>query len=307
MSVFMINNLVVRGLRNPTTLTTMKESSAMNIYSHLYPQIFLTNKYTRWYLNIILSANNQNRKKSKKFYYEKHHIIPDSMFMLSNRKRKNKGHLLGNPNDSTNLVLLTAREHFICHMLLCKMMVLPHYKFSMSKALVAMSMKSKNTKDRNYTITSKQYEIIKKNHSAVMKDAVLNDAFIKQNKTNCTCEFCGLLVNKINHDKWHGKNCLQNPSVILDDRPKNNLGKTWVVVDHKLKGYKQSSEHIASRKNKPKSQCIHCGKRCNKTNYKKWHGDNCKLNPDVDLLARNANIGRPKNIVQTDVTVENNF
>lgn len=38
-------------------------------------------------------------------YYENHHIIPRS---------------LNGSNSSENLVLLTAREHFICHWLLVK-------------------------------------------------------------------------------------------------------------------------------------------------------------------------------------------
>ena len=38
-------------------------------------------------------------------YYEKHHIIPKS---------------LGGTNEKENLVSLTAREHFICHLLLLK-------------------------------------------------------------------------------------------------------------------------------------------------------------------------------------------
>lgn len=42
--------------------------------------LFLSNKYTRWYFQIIENAKNQNRKKLKYdnpdcIYYEKHHII----------------------------------------------------------------------------------------------------------------------------------------------------------------------------------------------------------------------------------------
>jgi hypothetical protein len=60
------------------------------------------------YESIILNAKSQDRKKLKKvnenyIYYENHHTIP---------------RCVGGTNDKENLVLLTAREHFICHKLL---------------------------------------------------------------------------------------------------------------------------------------------------------------------------------------------
>ena len=59
----------------------------------------LTNKYSKWYFNIISAA------KTREIigYTEKHHIIPKS---------------LGGTNTKDNLVRLTAREHFVCHRLL---------------------------------------------------------------------------------------------------------------------------------------------------------------------------------------------
>ena len=62
----------------------------------------LTNKYSKWYFNIVVNASKLNRDG----YVEKHHIIPKS---------------LGGSNDLTNLVKLSPREHFICHRLLTKM------------------------------------------------------------------------------------------------------------------------------------------------------------------------------------------
>lgn len=64
--------------------------------------MYLQNKYTRWYYNIVNAAQNR----SINGYVEKHHIIPKS---------------LGGSNKKINIVSLTAREHFICHWLLTKM------------------------------------------------------------------------------------------------------------------------------------------------------------------------------------------
>lgn len=66
----------------------------------IYSKFFLKNKYTKYYFLII--NNSKNRTKQ---YSEKHHIIPKSF---------------GGTDDSENLVDLTPREHFICHMLLTK-------------------------------------------------------------------------------------------------------------------------------------------------------------------------------------------
>lgn len=67
--------------------------------------LFIDNKYTRWYYNII--ANAQARSIQKETYTEKHHIVPKS---------------LGGDNSNTNLVALTPKEHYMCHRLLPRML-----------------------------------------------------------------------------------------------------------------------------------------------------------------------------------------
>jgi len=66
--------------------------------------MFSTSKYTKWYYQIIKNAKNQNRVKESGFAI--HHIIPRSL----------KG-----SDDKSNLVILTNREHYVCHLLLVKM------------------------------------------------------------------------------------------------------------------------------------------------------------------------------------------
>lgn len=59
--------------------------------------------YQFHYDNLITTRKLLNRSKSDGIYYEKHHIIMKSM---------------GGTNDKKNLILLTAREHFLAHWLL---------------------------------------------------------------------------------------------------------------------------------------------------------------------------------------------
>lgn len=62
---------------------------------------FIENKYKQWYDGIVNHASNR----TVEGYTERHHIVPKS---------------LGGTDNVSNLVKLTAREHFICHLLLTK-------------------------------------------------------------------------------------------------------------------------------------------------------------------------------------------
>lgn len=106
--------------------------------------MFKSNKYTKIYFSIIENAKSKNRSK-KDGYYEKHHIIPKCTPFCG--------------KDSTdNLVLLTAKEHFICHMLLTKMCD-GNAKYKMICALNNMTRISEG---QERTLTSAQYAYTKK-------------------------------------------------------------------------------------------------------------------------------------------------
>lgn len=82
-------------------------------------------------------------------YTEKHHIIPKS---------------LGGSNTKDNLVRLTAREHFICHKLLVRMVSKSHtYKMAFAAWQQGRSLKYKGVQ-----ISSRMYESLKKELSKSM-------------------------------------------------------------------------------------------------------------------------------------------
>ena len=119
----------------------------------------LQNKYTRIYNQIIARA----QSRTLTGYKEKHHIIPQS---------------LSGTNDKANLVELTAREHFICHWLLVKMVE----GTARSKMLYALKgMKAENKFQERYEtkITARVYETYRKehatNHSNTMKGRTANN------------------------------------------------------------------------------------------------------------------------------------
>ena len=100
----------------------------------------LSNKYTRLYFKIVENRRNN----SLVGYTENHHIHPEC---------------LGGSNEKTYKVKLSAREHYICHLLLTKMLV-GEPKKRMHYAFYSMQRK-KGTMER-YVPNSYIYEIVRK-------------------------------------------------------------------------------------------------------------------------------------------------
>jgi hypothetical protein len=100
--------------------------------------IFSVNKYYRWYYDIV----NYRLNHLPTGYFEKHHIVPKC---------------LGGTNDPSNIVCLTAREHFICHVLLVKMTTGDSNK----KMRRAVGMFKMATSRVHRKPTPKQYQIIR--------------------------------------------------------------------------------------------------------------------------------------------------
>jgi hypothetical protein len=111
----------------------------------------LENKYTKYYINIINKAKNRLLDG----YCETHHIIPKS---------------LGGNNLKENLVNLTAREHFICHLLLTKMYE-GDAKNKMVHAAWAMAT-LENSNQQRYKITSKIYKSLRIKYATLKSESL---------------------------------------------------------------------------------------------------------------------------------------
>lgn len=103
--------------------------------------MFLTNKYSKYYFNIVAKAKTRNP--ATHTYVEKHHIVPRS---------------LGGSNTPDNIVKLTAREHLICHQLLIRMTS----GIQRSKmAFAAWRMVFSSNKHKRTKVIARVYESIK--------------------------------------------------------------------------------------------------------------------------------------------------
>ena len=104
--------------------------------------------YQRIYNQIIERAQKENRKRNQGIYYEKHHILPICLGGEGN-SRSHRPH--------PNIVLLTAREHFLCHHILCKI-----YPDNDKLAFALLRLCYSKTKNRPLLrISSRLYEELK--------------------------------------------------------------------------------------------------------------------------------------------------
>lgn len=106
------------------------------------------------YKNIYDSLIKKAKNRKIKGYTETHHIIP---------------RCLGGSDDTSNLVELTAKEHYIAHLLLVKIYEdnKPVF-YKLLKAYIMMSHCKNSLQDRTYKVNSRIYESLKIEHSKAM-------------------------------------------------------------------------------------------------------------------------------------------
>lgn len=104
--------------------------------------------YLKFYHQLILKAQNRSLHN---IYVERHHIVPLSL----------KGEDI-----ESNIVSLTAKEHFVAHHLLWKI----HRNPQMTKAFMLMCNVKRN--GVKYKISAKEYQILKEEFSKAQSDAI---------------------------------------------------------------------------------------------------------------------------------------
>lgn len=214
--------------------------------------IFVENKYSKWYFNIV----NRAKFRNPTGYIEKHHVIPRSA---------------GGDDNINNIVSLTAKEHFICHLLLAKCTT-GNIKYKMVCAVNKMLMS--NQHQQRYAPTATQYQIVRENfarlHSEHMVGRFVGDKHHSFGKTRTPeyrekisksltgrpllkkkCEFCDKEVSAGPYKKYHGLKCKENKNI--------------------------SEVDLNSRNKTKKKICPHCNREIEAGSYSRWHGNNCKV------------------------------
>jgi hypothetical protein len=115
--------------------------------------IYIPNKYSNTYFAIVNRSFSENRSRKDSRIYEQHHIIPKSC---------------GGSDEPNNLVLLTPKEHYICHRLLPKMVKSKSHYEKMIYALWCLI--NGNGHSERYSPSGKIYQQIKEEQSKVRSE-----------------------------------------------------------------------------------------------------------------------------------------
>lgn len=182
------------------------------------------NKYLKWYKNIII-----NRIQFPILNGEEHHIIPRSM---------------GGTDEKENLVKLTPKEHYICHLCLMKFTQGSDY-YKMLCAINAMSMK---TLKNNFNYNSRLYQILQEKRIKELKIWAKKNSRFKNKSIHQKSMHTR---NKNGTNIFITNNPMHNEESILKKVKKTsgknhylckkyryeyslNFGKNWISIDNNL-------------------------------------------------------------------------
>lgn len=211
--------------------------------------------YEKAYNNLMstrLEMKTQRIKEKRSgVYFEGHHILPKYLGGEGNSRR---------PKNCDNIVLLTAREHFLAHWLLWRI------HRDRPSALAFHKMMS---------ITKHQHRV--KNARAYDE---ARQAFSESQKGN----MYGKGHTKTVSEEQRRKQSEKMTGRYVGDLNPSKLPEVRAKISSRLKGRIRSESHtrnlIEALKNRPKDICEWCKAECNHLNHTKWHGDNCKMNPN---------------------------
>lgn len=207
-------------------------------------------------------------------YKELHHIVPKCM---------------GGTDNKSNLVHLTARQHFLAHWLLYKI----HKTSSLVHAWHSMSRIGKGQEHRK--INSHLFEYCKKHRSKLLSESSKgkNNHFYGKHHT----DEVKLKMRKLHKElklwetrsETHRKNLLASQQKPKTAEHRSKIGRPGYIMlqhIHTLEIIRVPptdiratiSEWVNPRKIVPekKYKCEHCNIVTGAGNLKRWHNDNCK-------------------------------
>lgn len=261
--------------------------------------------YQRIYDYIIERAKSENRKKFKGIYYEQHHIIPTC---------------LGGSDKKENKVLLTAREHFICHKLLVE--IYPEDK-SLFFALFMLMYAKNKYQNRDYKISSREYERIKEINSKIISEKFSGNKHPNFGKIGKLNPRTGVKssnetknkisignTGKIRTDYQNKENSKRKKKYYeTHTSPMKNKKFSEEVIKVISYGNKKAWEdeeirnkYVNSAKNRKKVCCPVCGKIIDSSTSKIWHFENCGR---TESLRKNYKSPSNESRLKTSNTLKN--
>lgn len=210
--------------------------------------------YKRIYDSIIKNA----RSKIYEDYTEKHHILPKC---------------IGGNNNLDNIIVFSAKEHFICHLLLAKI-----YGGKLIHAAHMMSNMGR--------YGSKQYTWLKEEHAHLMSlthrgkivsketKQKQSDSWTKERRSNFSRKMKGRKRSKEHTEKIRQK--LIGKKHTEEHKRNISIGNKGIKNGMFGKTHTKDARKRMSDANKIKVSCPHCGKEGGVAIMQRWHFNNCK-------------------------------
>lgn len=218
--------------------------------------------YKKIYDSLIESRKNLNRKKYEEVYYELHHIIPQSF---------------GGTNEEKNLILLTAKEHFLAHLLLVE--IYSHSVWHKHKMLNALMLMCNGVNEDRYKFSSKKYDRIRSEFAKEITGKSLEERFGKEKSEIIKKKLSEYNIGKTFEDRFGkekadeikqklsivGKGRIRSVETnnkiqktrIANNKPNPNKGKTNIEKFGEEKAKEISVKIKKNRKNKNNHPCKH--------------------------------------------------
>lgn len=200
---------------------------------------------------------------SSSSYTEKHHIIPKSI-----------------DKNSKETVRLSAREHFIVHLLLPRFLENIQHKTKMVFALWGICNQSSSDQKR-IIVNSKSYERVKKAHS----ESISGDKHWMKREKNRQRQADIKRGQKMSEEtKQKLSQCFKGRRLLWGDKigaankgkkrtaKMNKAQSDMMKIRHKNGIWKSPTEGLI----REKFPCQYCGRYFDVANLQKWHGDKCK-------------------------------
>lgn len=225
--------------------------------------------YQKIYNQIIERAKNEKRIKYFGIYYESHHIIPKCLGGEGNAKQW---------RTHPNIVLLTAREHFICHWLLHNM----YPNVNELKMSFWVMCNLKNSKQQRYIPSSRiiEYSKIKmcetkKGRVGYWKGKKLND----ETKEKISKSKKGVKIHSEENKRKVGERSRGNTDRLgkkHTDETKNKMSESNKKRYLLNPGIKNIMRNKMKDRPQKKIKCPYCNKEGGNA-MNRWHFDNCKF------------------------------
>jgi len=188
--------------------------------------MIIKNKYYLIYCNIILKVKQEKRTKKGEIFYESHHIFPKSIYPKYKKIKR-------------NIILLTPKEHYICHHLLTK------FTTGKAKSLMIFAfwgMNNQLTLNRQYKITTIIYTKIKQYHANEISKLRTGLKHTQKTKDK---------ISKANTGKRRSEIFKKNRKEAMLGEKNPNFGKpgTWTDRKHTQNELKKMSESHLGEKN----------------------------------------------------------